>query len=77
MAVYGDVDTILFQRADVDHGLPALADTEERVGRNVGVNNRTENEGQASAQELLHDVLPVTVGGFTGVMHGLEDFVIG
>ena len=61
VAVHGDVDVALLERADVDFRRRAVADAEHRVGADVRGDDAREAEREAAAQELLHDAPPVAV----------------
>ena len=77
VAVHGDVDPAFLECADVDLRGRAMTDAEERVGRDVGGDDARVAEGEAAAQELLHDALPIAVRAAARAVEGIEDLVVG
>ena len=77
VAVHGDVDVALLERADVDFRRCAVADAEHRVGADVRGDDAREAEREAAAQELLHDAPPVAVRADARAVVGVEDLVVG
>ena len=77
MAVHGDVDPALLERADVDLRRRAVAVAEEHVRADVRGDDAREAEGEAAAQELLHEALPVAVRADSRAVVRVKDLVVG
>ncbi len=77
VAVDRDVDVILLQCADVDLRRCPVANAEEPVCDDGRPEHRAEGEGEAVAEHLLHDTLPVAVDPDPGDVIGFKSFVIG
>ena len=77
MAVHGDVDPALLERADVDLRRRAVAVAEEHVRADVRGDDTREAEREAAAQELLHEALPVAVRADSRAVVRVKDLVVG
>ena len=77
VAVHGDVDPALLERADVDLRGRAVAVAEEHVRADVCSDDTRKAECEAAAQEFLHETLPVTVRADSRAVIGVKDLVVG
>lgn len=77
VTVDSDIDVTFLQGADIDFRRSPVADAEHDVRADIGCDDASKAEGQATAQELFHNALPVAIGADAGAVIGVEDFVIG